>query len=83
MYNIYMPVVLRFRNLVFRIYFNDHGRPHVHISSGDCEAKIELETLKIVQSSKFSQRDLRRALVIIDENFDFFMECWNEYNEEN
>jgi len=76
-----MPKVLEFRNLVFRIYFNDHGRPHVHVISGNCEAKIEIETLKVISNKSFSKKDLTKALEKIVEYNDEFLEAWEEYNE--
>jgi len=81
MYNNYMPVVLRFSNLVFRVYFNDHGKPHVHVVVGGCEAKIELETLKVLSNKSFSRKDLRSALHIVVKHKEEFLEAWEEFNE--
>ncbi len=76
-----IPVVYRINNLIFKIYFNDHGKPHVHITSVDGEAKVELETFKVIKSKKFTEKNLLKALKIIDENKEMFLKIWREYNE--
>jgi hypothetical protein len=47
--NTIMPTISRFFGITIRMYFNDHGLPHFHAYYGGHAAKIEIETLRIVE----------------------------------
>jgi len=53
-----MVTVLRQFGLRFVIYTADHEPPHVHVY-GDGEARIDIETLKVLTQGNMSDRDVR------------------------
>lgn len=42
-----MPEISRFFGIVVRMFFNDHEPPHFHVSYGEFEALIEVDTLAV------------------------------------
>ncbi|MDR6817155.1 hypothetical protein J2X76_002328 [Neorhizobium sp. 2083] len=74
-----MVTVLRQHGLRFVIYTADHEPPHVHVY-GDGEARIDIETLKILTQGGMSDRDVRRAAEIIEANRQLFRETWRKYH---
>ncbi len=81
MYSICIPVILRFRNYIFRIYPLDHNPPHIHITGPDGEAKILIETGKCIFNKGFSYKTVKKLEILAKKNSDYFMEVWNEYQE--
>lgn len=51
-----MPTVHRLGNLRFVVFVDDHGPPHVHVISGDGEAKVLLGTPGVSPSIEWSRR---------------------------
>lgn len=76
-----MPCVFRIKNIKFYIYFNDHGKPHVHVITPIGELKVDIETLDLIGEGQFREKDLRFILKIVEENREDFLEAWSEYNE--
>jgi len=74
-----MVTVLRQHGLRFVIYTADHEPPHVHVY-GDGEARIDIETLKILTQGGMSDRDVRRAAELIEANRQLFRETWRKYH---
>ncbi|MCJ9750143.1 DUF4160 domain-containing protein [Neorhizobium sp. BETTINA12A] len=74
-----MVTVLRQHGLRFVIYTADHEPPHVHVY-GDGEARIDIETLKVLTQGGMSDRDVRRAAEIVAANRQLFLETWRKYH---
>ncbi|CAN7461514.1 DUF4160 domain-containing protein [Neorhizobium sp. LjRoot104] len=74
-----MVTVLRQHGLRFVIYTADHEPPHVHVY-GDGEARIDIETLKVMTQGGMSDRDVRRAAEVIEANRQLFRETWRKYH---
>jgi predicted HAD superfamily Cof-like phosphohydrolase len=74
-----MVTVLRKHGLRFVIYTADHEPAHVHVY-GDGEARIDILTLKVLTQGGLSDRDVRRAALIVEENRQLFMETWRKYH---
>ncbi|EUB98010.1 Protein of unknown function DUF4160 [Rhizobium sp. CF080] len=74
-----MVTVLRQHGLRFVIYTADHEPPHVHVY-GDGEARIDIETLKVLTQGGMSDRDVRRAAEVIEANRQLFRETWRKYH---
>jgi hypothetical protein len=83
MYIICMGTIFQFRSIKIVIRTRDHNPPHAHVIRGDCEAKVELLTQKVIHSHGFSANDLRRIVSFMKERQDLLMEAWNEIHEEN
>lgn len=56
-----MPEISRFFGLIVRMYYGDHAPPHFHVSYGEQEAVIAIQTLSVLHG-KISRRAL--ALVL-------------------
>ncbi len=44
-----MPEICRFYGIIIKMYFNDHPPPHFHVSYGEHEELIEIETGEVLQ----------------------------------
>ena len=77
-----MPTVIYIGSVKIRIYPKDHQPPHVHAVGPGCEAKFEIETLLCSFSRGFSERDLRRIQNHLEDQQDYLMEVWNEYQKD-
>ncbi len=38
-----------FHGIAIYVYFRDHAPPHFHAISGDCEAVVAIETVKVLE----------------------------------
>ena len=71
-----MPTLLNKNGFKFFFYANEPK--HIHIMKGEGFAKVELESLKVVQNY-LKPKDLKMALEIIKENQKEFTRIWNEW----
>ena len=46
-----MPVIFNENGIQIRMYFNEHGIPHVHVSTADGKAKVAIRTREIIASN--------------------------------
>jgi len=73
-----MPTLLIKNGFKFFFYANEHLPKHIHIMKGDNFAKVDLETLKILKNY-FNKSELSRAIKIVEEYREYFIEKWDEY----
>lgn len=74
-----MPTLFYYLGLRFFFYSNDHEPIHVHVSSGDAEARYMVDPIMLVSNSGLKPRDLRIAEAAIEENREVIIENWNRY----
>lgn len=74
-----MVTVLRQFGFRFVIYTADHEPPHAHVV-GDGEARIDIVTLQVMSQGAMSDKDVRRAVNIIAENQQLFLDTWSKYH---
>lgn len=74
-----MPTLFYYLGLRFFFYSNDHQPIHVHVSSGDGEAKYLLDPLTLLENHGLKNRELKYAEAAIEENREVITERWNEY----
>ncbi|GGF14025.1 hypothetical protein GCM10011321_02460 [Youhaiella tibetensis] len=72
-----MVTIFRAEGLRFIIFLDDHEPAHVHVF-GDGQAKIDLLGPELIWADGMKRGDLRRAMRIVENNRDAFLECWNE-----
>ena len=79
-----MPTLLILFGLRFYFYSKDHEPIHIHVESGDGEAKFEIETeIKLVYNRGLKRKDLRLAESILEENRENFISQWKQrFNKE-
>jgi hypothetical protein len=74
-----MPTVLRIMGYRFYFYMNEHLPRHIHVSKGGGEARIILEPeIEIDSVYDFKANEVRQILKIINENYEFLIDKWNE-----
>lgn len=73
-----MPTLLRIFGFKFFFYANDHTPEHVHVLKGERWAKIEIQSLEVIQST-LKQQELKQALELTKEHQSEFMEKWDEW----
>lgn len=74
-----MVTLLRQNGMRFVIYTADHEPPHVHVY-GEGEARIDIHRLTVITQGGMSDRDVRRAVAVIEENQQMFTEAWRRYH---
>lgn len=73
-----MPTLLMKDGFKFFIYANEHMSKHIHVTKGGDYAKIDLETLAVIEIF-FSKSEMITVLEIASENRELFMRKWNEF----
>lgn len=81
-YNKSMLVIVKFKNIKFYIYPNDHGNPHVHVVGPGAQAKIFIEDLEVISSKGFSKKALGQIVEQVEIFKETLIEVWEEYHEE-
>jgi hypothetical protein len=73
---------LRHEGLRFFFYSREEGRPHVHVTSADGEAKTWLEPeLAFAWRHGIRPQDLSTAMRLAEEHRDDFRVAWERYFE--
>ncbi|HEX5329859.1 DUF4160 domain-containing protein [Sulfuricurvum sp.] len=73
-----MPTLLNLNGFKFFFYANEHEPKHIHVMKNEGFAKVELESLTVVQNY-LKAKDLKVALEIIKENKNEFERMWDEW----
>lgn len=73
-----MPTLLIKNGFKFFFYANEHLPRHIHVIKGDNYAKIDLESMMIVENY-FSKSELKKVLAITQEYNEFFIRKLDEY----
>ena len=74
-----MPTVLRVKGYRFVIFTNDHNPPHIHVQHAEGAAKVELDPPLIVEHYKLKQRQLKEIAEIVEENLEYLLVKWQEF----
>lgn len=74
-----MPTVFRDNGYRFFFFSNEHEPIHIHIEKGDKYAKIDVNSLELINSKNISSRELRNLIKIVKVHRNIIVEAWNEY----
>lgn len=78
-----MPTLFIIFGLRFYFYSDEHLPIHVHIENGDGKAKVNLEPeIEMVSNNGIKQKDIKRAIMIIEAYKDEIISKWTEYHGE-
>ena len=78
-----MPTILVIFGLRFYFFANEHLPIHVHLENADGLAKIALEPeLKLVENNGIKPKDIKRAMSIVEQYREEFIEKWIEFHGE-
>ena len=70
-----MPTISRFLGLVITLYFDDHDPPHFHALHADGEAKVQIDSLEVIEST-LAGRHLRFVLAWAELDPEELLENW-------
>jgi len=74
------PTIYREDGYRFFFFSREEERMHVHIISGDGEAKFWLEPdLMLATSHGFNRRQLKKVEAIVEERQNEFISAWRKY----
>jgi len=74
-----MPTILKLNGYRFFFFSNEHIPKHIHIQKQQKYAKIDIESLQILDNYKFNSKELNEILKIVKENQQKFTKAWDEY----
>lgn len=75
-----MPTVLRIGPYRFFFYSNEGQEPrHIHIRSGDGEAKYWLQPVSIAWYRGYNERQLKQIERHLNDNLVHLIESWDAY----
>jgi len=67
--------------LRFYFYSDEHTPVHVHIENSDGKAKINLiPAIEIIENKNIKNKDIKKALTIIELYKEEFIDAWYEYH---
>jgi len=74
------PTVFRERGYRFFFFSREETRPHIHVYSGEGEAKFWIEPdVELARSHRYTQNQLREIERIIEEHRDVIRTAWREH----
>lgn len=74
------PVFKREREYTFKIYSNEEERMHIHVLSGNREAKFWLEPqVELAKNSGFAEHELHKLQKIVERNANKFKQQFREH----
>ena len=78
-----MPTILVIFGLRFYFFANEHLPIYVHLENADGLAKIALEPeIKLVENNGIKAKEIKRAMNIVEEYKEEFIEKWKEFHGE-
>ena len=74
------PTVFRERGFRFFFFSREEERMHVHVLSGDGEAKFWLKPeIELSQNHHYSRKQLKEIEILIEEHYNELTGAWNKY----
>ena len=74
------PTVFREKGYRFFFFSREETRMHVHVVSGDGEAKYWLEPeIELSKQSKYSNKQLKEIKTLVEEHKDEIIRAWQEH----
>jgi len=73
-----LPTLLNISGFKFFFYANEHEPKHIHVIKGEGFAKIELNSLRVVQNY-LKPKDLKAAMALVEEHQKEFERVWDEW----
>lgn len=78
-----MPTLFELFGMRFYFYSLEHLPIHVHIENGDGRAKINIETLELVENQGIKPKDIKKALQIAELYQEEIISKWKQYHGED
>ena len=75
-----MPTVLRIKGFRFFFFSREETRKHIHVCSGNGEAKFWVEPeIELAKNCGYSRQELKEIENIIEENHEYIIRAWDEH----
>lgn len=76
-----MPTVFELFGIRYFFYSGDHEPMHIHLENGDGRAKVIIDPEIVVEYNYgIKQRDLKKALVMIENYKEEIIDSWNQHH---
>ena len=76
-----MPTVAAEDGYRLKIYPNDHLPAHTHVQKAENEARIPLDTLEVVSSEGFNNRELHKVVELVKKHQEALLSVVGYYHE--
>ena len=74
------PTVFRERGYRFFFFSREEDRMHVHILSGDGEAKFWLKPeIELSKNHHYSRKQLKEIEILVEEHYNELVSAWNRH----
>jgi diadenosine tetraphosphate (Ap4A) HIT family hydrolase len=74
------PTVFRERGYRFFFFSREEPRIHVHVISGDGEAKFWLEPeIELAKNFRYSRKQIKEIEILIEEHYSELISAWREH----
>ena len=74
------PTVFRERGYRFFFLSREEPRIHVHVISGDGEAKFWLEPeIELAKNFRYSRKQIKEIEILIEEHYDELIGAWRKH----
>jgi len=74
------PTVFRERGYRFFFFSREEPRIHVHVISGDGEAKFWLEPeIELAKNFRYSRKQIKEIEILIEEHYDELIGAWRKH----
>ena len=74
------PTVFRERGYRFFFFSREEPRIHVHVISGDGEAKFYLEPeIELAKNFRYSRKQIKEIEILIEEHYSELIGAWREH----
>ncbi len=74
------PTIFRERGFRFFFFSREEERMHVHILSGDGEAKFWLEPeIELSKNHHYSRKQLKEIERLVEEHYNELISAWNKH----
>ncbi|WP_376692957.1 DUF4160 domain-containing protein [Wenzhouxiangella sp. EGI_FJ10409] len=74
------PTVFRERGYRFFFFSREEPRIHVHVISGDGEAKFWLEPeIELAKNFRYSRKQIKEIETLIEEHYGELISAWREH----
>ena len=77
-----MPTIMYLFGLRFFFYSEEHLPIHVHVQNGDGKAKINVETLEVMENKGIKPADLKKSVEAVKTYQTDIKKAWHEHFDE-
>jgi len=74
------PTIFKEHGFRFFFFSREENRMHVHVVSGDGEAKFWLESeIELAKSCNYSKKQLKTAQLLVEEHYNEIIDAWKQH----